>query len=275
MSFKFENSDSWVDLKKKKQIEKNRERFLEGRSFVDQAIEDFASLVASNPNITVHSFCVTVYLSRKNSMTTRFLGKVQETLNQLKVEEFKMKYSGDQAEVLRILPHLDSEHLESLELRNRSLFLKQNAELDKIVQLDQWKKVKSLKVIGFKVKKLPMERWWDYPKTSMKFDNLELTDLTKLFEHILELPDFKMSYVQTNFKPEEIEEALGGQFYSCGGYRIVEYSITDTNTELQVVIGHEGVVFDRIYTEPDECDDVILVSPENMSHLYPFLAGLE
>lgn len=203
-------------------------------------ISDFDMLIASNPNFIIGSFEVMI------EQPSRVLSEIQSTLKgaQLKVKRFSIRYNGDQSEALQLLPYLDSDNLELLEL-DRTSNSTQEVKLNEIVKLKQWRNVKSLKIRGFPDELIPKEIWWNYPETEIQLEEAKLEDLQKLFQHFRKLQNFQKSKILTTLKDRQIAEALGGEFSRMDGYQWAYFSKTKSEIGIHVYIRDGDVEFSR------------------------------
>lgn len=240
----------------------NREVFLEGRDFLDLAGEHLQMLI-DNPNLEIDQFEVIIRPSYQPAPSiSRFLVKIESILKdlkaKLKTKSFQMIYKGLQDDVLKVLPYLDSEYLEALNLCPRA----PNSALDKIVDLEQFKNVKVLKM--FDNSDLAIESWWDFPSTDMKLRHVKLMDLKRILEHFRRSPNFAMSVLKTNFKPLDIVRELGGAktgFRPWYDVHIARLPRTKTKNLLNVRVEKGTISIDNDSGDEEESDEEEEVDP--------------
>lgn len=160
-----------------------------GDDYIAMSTNLFARLI-DNVNLSVKDFCFTVKdpgdkerYPAFDKERVRFMDSVNRILKSLKaplkVENFKIYYTGRQREVIQVLPFLDQNYLKKLQIcvpRMPRNWLK----ISRILDLVQFKLLTKLAMFDLPDDQFPVEKWWNLARTHMKLDYIQVEDIGKL-----------------------------------------------------------------------------------------------
>ncbi|EGT32242.1 hypothetical protein CAEBREN_21264 [Caenorhabditis brenneri] len=119
--------------------------------------------------------------------------------------EFVMRGTNQQSILLKVLPYLNPEYLNRIEITTTKNTEKEPSpilKMNEIVELDQWKKAKELYISMLKLD-VPLENFYHFSKAEFEIQSVSAKELTELKERILKdkkFEDFKIEYHQLKDK---------------------------------------------------------------------------
>ncbi|EGT53643.1 hypothetical protein CAEBREN_12679 [Caenorhabditis brenneri] len=157
--------------------------------------------------------CMSTYQGRFLTGLEPFL-RSRRTL--LSTFELVMRGTNQQDLLLKILPYLDPENLNRIEITTTKNTEKEPSpilKMDEIVELDQWKNAKELYISMLKLD-VALENFYHFSKAEFEIQSVSAKELTELKERILkdkEFEDFKIEYHQLKDK-KKLLESFGRPF---------------------------------------------------------------
>ncbi|KAF1753202.1 hypothetical protein GCK72_019758 [Caenorhabditis remanei] len=196
---------------------KSRRKLLKNLDFMSVFLDDF-KIIMKNQKSAVGNFQVHFHLFKDHDfrneelLETKFLEMWRQSVQQwrhlIPVKELIMSTVSKQ-EVMSVLPYLDSEFLESIDMFDARYVESFPIDIDSITQLKQWKNLKTLKM-NHLIVSCPLEQFSHFSTVSIFRTSLtgeELTELKEVFSISTTLTSMELTYSSIN--KTEICDQLG------------------------------------------------------------------